>query len=92
MLSGRTDLARVRDGPPGRDPRGHRRTRRQDRDGQALRRHGEFSDVMSIDPAFLARIERLFPGRDYQSPEDAAARARQLLRAATGAAPCSPST
>src|SRR5258706_7767183 len=28
-------------------------------------KHGRFEDVMSIDPAFLARIERLFPGRDY---------------------------
>jgi hypothetical protein len=27
--------------------------------------HGRFVDVLSIDPAFLARIERLFPGRDF---------------------------
>jgi tetraether lipid synthase len=31
-------------------------------------RHGAFEDVMSIDPAFLARIERLYPGRDFLSP------------------------
>jgi uncharacterized radical SAM superfamily Fe-S cluster-containing enzyme len=31
-------------------------------------KHGRFEDVMAIDPAFLARIERLFPGRDYTSP------------------------
>ncbi|HEX2568444.1 MAG TPA: radical SAM protein [Polyangia bacterium] len=31
--------------------------------------HGHFSDVMAIDPAFLARIERLYPGRDFKSPE-----------------------
>ena len=30
--------------------------------------HGSFEDVISIDPAFLARIERLFPGRDFESP------------------------
>ena len=27
--------------------------------------HGTFTDVISINPAFLKRIERLFPGRDY---------------------------
>ena len=32
-------------------------------------KHGRFEDVMSIDPAFLARIERLFPGRDYTAPK-----------------------
>jgi uncharacterized radical SAM superfamily Fe-S cluster-containing enzyme len=32
-------------------------------------KHGSFEDVMSIDPAFLARIERLFPGRDYTAPK-----------------------
>jgi uncharacterized radical SAM superfamily Fe-S cluster-containing enzyme len=31
-------------------------------------RHGTFEDVISIDPAFLSRIERLFPGRDHASP------------------------
>ena len=30
--------------------------------------HGRFEDVMSIDPAFTARIERLYPGRDYLAP------------------------
>lgn len=32
-------------------------------------KHGHFEDVMSIDPAFMARIEKLFPGRDYESPK-----------------------
>jgi uncharacterized radical SAM superfamily Fe-S cluster-containing enzyme len=32
-------------------------------------KHGSFEDVLSIDPAFLARIERLFPGRDFTAPE-----------------------
>jgi uncharacterized radical SAM superfamily Fe-S cluster-containing enzyme len=32
-------------------------------------RHGAFEDVMSIDPAFLKRIEDLFPGRDFEAPK-----------------------
>jgi hypothetical protein len=32
--------------------------------------HGTFSDVMAISPAFLKRIEGLFPGRDYFSLTD----------------------
>jgi len=43
-----------------------------ERDGQILMvkecpRHGRFEDVMSIDVAFLERIERLFPGRDFEA-------------------------
>ncbi|MCL2723331.1 MAG: radical SAM protein [Polyangiaceae bacterium] len=30
--------------------------------------HGRFEDVMSIDPAFLRRLEKLYPGRDFLSP------------------------
>jgi hypothetical protein len=45
-----------------------------ERDGRVVMqkecpKHGSFEDVMSIDPAFLARIESLFPGRDYTSPK-----------------------
>jgi uncharacterized radical SAM superfamily Fe-S cluster-containing enzyme len=45
-----------------------------ERDGKILMQkecpvHGTFEDVMSIDPEFLARIERLFPGRDYEAPD-----------------------
>ncbi len=32
--------------------------------------HGEFEDVIAIDPAFLARIESLFPGRDVRTSPD----------------------
>ncbi len=32
-------------------------------------KHGHFEDVISIDPVFFARIERLFPGRDYAAPK-----------------------
>jgi tetraether lipid synthase len=31
-------------------------------------KHGRTDDVLSMDPAFTARIENLFPGRDFQSP------------------------
>lgn len=31
--------------------------------------HGHFEDVLSIDPAFLRRIEGLFFGRDFESPK-----------------------
>ena len=29
--------------------------------------HGTFTDTLAIDPAFLDRIEKLFPGRDYRA-------------------------
>jgi len=29
--------------------------------------HGHFAEELSHDPAFLGRLERLFPGRDYQA-------------------------
>src|SRR6476661_2327948 len=32
--------------------------------------HGEFTDVMATDPAFLERIESLFYGRDFKAAED----------------------
>jgi hypothetical protein len=31
-------------------------------------KHGHFEDTMAIDPAFLERIEKLYPGRDFKSP------------------------
>jgi tetraether lipid synthase len=45
-----------------------------ERDGKILmvkdcEKHGRFEDVMAIDPAFLSRIERLFPGRDFVGKE-----------------------
>jgi len=33
--------------------------------------HGTFEDVLAIDPAFLARLENLFPGRDVEMTPDA---------------------
>jgi uncharacterized radical SAM superfamily Fe-S cluster-containing enzyme len=35
-------------------------------------KHGTFDDVMATNPAFLARIESLFYGRDFRAAEDAA--------------------
>jgi uncharacterized radical SAM superfamily Fe-S cluster-containing enzyme len=34
-------------------------------------KHGEFTDVMATDPAFLERIESLFFGRDFRAADDA---------------------
>ncbi|QQR82066.1 MAG: radical SAM protein [Deltaproteobacteria bacterium] len=31
-------------------------------------KHGKFEDVMAIDPEFLKRIEKLYPGRDFKAP------------------------
>ncbi|MDB4996437.1 MAG: MoaA/NifB/PqqE family protein, partial [Myxococcaceae bacterium] len=31
-------------------------------------KHGHFEDVMAMDPAFLERIEKLYPGRDFLAP------------------------
>src|SRR4029077_1277665 len=32
--------------------------------------HGTFTDTLAIDPAFLARLESLFPGRDFPAVTD----------------------
>jgi 7,8-dihydro-6-hydroxymethylpterin dimethyltransferase len=69
VLSGKTDLSELVSGRPGEVSADI-----VERDGQIVmikrcEHHGEFSDVISIDPAFLARIERLFPGRDYKAPK-----------------------
>jgi uncharacterized radical SAM superfamily Fe-S cluster-containing enzyme len=68
VLSGRLDLADFVRSHPGEIP-----AEIVEREGRVVMRktcatHGEFEDVISIDPAFLARIERLFPGRDFRAP------------------------
>ncbi|MBI2345528.1 MAG: radical SAM protein, partial [Deltaproteobacteria bacterium] len=45
-----------------------------EKDGQIVMqktcpKHGFFEDVMAIDPAFLRRIEQLYPGSDFKSPK-----------------------
>src|SRR5215831_6876943 len=44
-----------------------------EQDGQIVmkktcEKHGTFTDVMAIDPQWLQRIERLYPGRDFKAP------------------------
>ena len=61
-----TDLV---DGRPG-----EVKARIVERDGQIImekscEKHGVCVDVMSIDPKFMARIESLFPGRDFPTVE-----------------------
>jgi hypothetical protein len=68
VLSGRDDLSKYIEGRPG-----EIKADIIERDGQVLMvktcsLHGTFEDVMSIDPAFLRRIEELFPGRDFEAP------------------------
>jgi len=68
ILSGEKDLTTLIDGKPG-----EIRARIVE-EGGALRMvktcatHGAFTDVMSIDPEFSRRIERLYPGRDFLAP------------------------
>jgi uncharacterized radical SAM superfamily Fe-S cluster-containing enzyme len=68
VLSGERDLSTLIDGKPG-----EVRATILERDGKVLMvkecpKHGRFEDVMAIDPEFLRRIERLYPGRDFLAP------------------------
>jgi uncharacterized radical SAM superfamily Fe-S cluster-containing enzyme len=70
ILSGQADLDLILKGHPG-----EIKAKILERDGRILMekecpRHGTFTDVMSIDPKFLERIERLFPGRDFHAITD----------------------
>jgi len=69
ILDGKTDLRELVDGKPG-----EIKARIVEEDGQIVMRkrcekHGELVDVIAIDPAWLARIERLYPGRDFKAPK-----------------------
>jgi uncharacterized radical SAM superfamily Fe-S cluster-containing enzyme len=68
ILEGSTDVRTLVDGRPG-----EVRARIEEKDGAIVMvkrcaTHGTFEDVLSVDPAFTARIEGLFPGRDFVSP------------------------
>src|SRR5690606_16283973 len=68
VLAGEIDLERFVHEHPG-----EIRASIVERDGQVVMekecpRHGRFEDLISIDPAFSARIEELFPGRDFEAP------------------------
>jgi uncharacterized radical SAM superfamily Fe-S cluster-containing enzyme len=69
ILDGKTDLRVLIDGKPG-----EIKARIVEEDGQIVMRkrcekHGELVDVLAVDPAWLARIERLYPGRDFKAPK-----------------------
>jgi uncharacterized radical SAM superfamily Fe-S cluster-containing enzyme len=68
IMDGERDLSTLTRGKPG-----EIRAKIVEEDGQIKMKkrceiHGDFEDVMSIDPAFLARIEKLYPGRDFLAP------------------------
>jgi uncharacterized radical SAM superfamily Fe-S cluster-containing enzyme len=68
VMNGERDLTTLTRGKPG-----EIRAKIVEEDGQIKMKkrceiHGEFEDVMSIDPAFLDRIEKLYPGRDFLAP------------------------
>jgi uncharacterized radical SAM superfamily Fe-S cluster-containing enzyme len=69
ILAGEADVRVLVEGKPG-----EIRAKIEARDGLLLMtktcpKHGLIEDVMSTDLAFSARIENLFPGRDFNSPK-----------------------
>ena len=70
ILSGEADLDLLIKGHPG-----EVKAKIIERDGEILMektcpKHGKTSDVMAIDPKFLDRIEKLYPGRDFNAITD----------------------
>ena len=70
ILSGEADWKLLVDGKPG-----EIRARIVEEGGRILMKkecpkHGHFEDVMSTDPAFFKRLEKLYPGRDFVIPKD----------------------
>jgi 7,8-dihydro-6-hydroxymethylpterin dimethyltransferase len=68
ILDGLRDISTLVEGKPG-----EVRATICEKDGKLwmvkeCRKHGRFEDVMSIDPAFTSRIEKLYPGRDFLAP------------------------
>jgi uncharacterized radical SAM superfamily Fe-S cluster-containing enzyme len=68
VLEGRAEVRSIVEGKPG-----EVRARIEEREGRIVMtktcaRHGTVDDVLSVDPAFTARIEGLFPGRDFLAP------------------------
>src|SRR5262245_37170518 len=67
ILSGRRQLSELTTGKPG-----EIKAEIREEDGRIIMdktcpEHGRFIDVMAIDPSFLQRIERLYPGRDLKT-------------------------
>src|SRR5215467_8731920 len=70
ILSGELDVQRLIE-----DHHGEIKAQILERDGQIIiektcPEHGTFTDVLAINPEFLKRIERLFPGRDFKAVTD----------------------
>ena len=70
ILSGEADWKVLIDGKPG-----EIKARIVEEDGKILMKkdcptHGHFEDVMSHDPEFFRRLEKLYPGRDFVIPKD----------------------
>ena len=72
ILSGKTDLRELIDGRPG-----EIRARIHEKEVNGVScivmskdcpTHGHFEDIMSMDPAFMQRLEGLYPGRDFLAP------------------------
>jgi len=70
ILDGTADWTKLINDKPG-----EIKARIVERDGKVVMektcpKHGDFSDLLSVDPAFLARIEGLFGGRDVEMTPD----------------------
>jgi hypothetical protein len=68
ILDGKRSLLELIDGKPG-----EIKAEILEEDGQVVMKkscakHGTFTDVIAIDPKWLERIERLYPGRDFKAP------------------------
>jgi hypothetical protein len=71
ILSGHADVASLVNENPGQIPADI-----VERNGEIwmtkeCAKHGRYEDVISIDREFFARIEKLFPGRDFEAPKTA---------------------
>lgn len=69
ILAGKAKIEILRHGTPG-----EIKAKIVERDNKIMmvkdcQRHGHFEDVMAIDPAFLSRMETLYPGSDYFAPD-----------------------
>ena len=68
ILSGKADLKVLIEGHPGEIKAEIVERSGEIRMEKSCSKHGHFSDVISIDPAFLEMVERRYPGRDFKSP------------------------
>ncbi len=68
ILSGERDLTTLTRGKPGEIRARIVQEGREVKMVKTCEVHGRFEDVMAIDPLFLDRIEKLYPGRDFLAP------------------------